>query len=522
MFLAFGSVFGQNAKAYATQGQDHMKKGNYAEAVAAFEAAIKLDPKNKQYPNQLKEAQQKRMEEAFNQAQKLQQEGKLSEAVAMYNSAIRYAPAGTNTRNIQNRREEAQKALALAEQQEQMSLQEKELQEQRALAEQQRLQAEQEQLAKAQAEKERAEQAGQVIQNANELFIGGKYPEAIAQYESILAAGGLTASVTAEIQRLTNEAKDLQAKMQSYNNRTLQDSDFEVTQNPANGTVVITKYKGSESKTVNIGGTNHTVYFGILNVVIPARVWGANLTQIGSEAFKNAGLVSLVIPDTVVEIGYGAFYGNNLEKVTLGRGLRAIKGGMAQGRMEVNEPGAFEGNKKLTDIIIPDEVVEIGAKAFKDCGLKNVILGRKVAFIGESAFRNNQLPMINFPPSIRSIRRFAFHQNQIQIVTLPNGILEVFDDAFTNNPITAVSIPPSLAGLTKINNFDCPRIGGDHALYGAVAPTFPDTLIRVSLPQNMHDENLRTFDANLRNSYIGNKKVAGTYVKNGPIWNRGN
>jgi len=517
-FLVAGTVFAQTARAYVTQGQDHMKQGNYAEAVAAFEAAIKLDPKNKQYPPMLKEAQQKRMEEAFNQAQRLHQDGKYTEAVAMYNSAIRFAPPGTNTRNIQNRREESQKAIALAEQQQLKALQEKEQEEQRALAEQQRLLAEQEQAAREAAEKERAGQATLAIQTADELFIGGKYPEAIAQYELAISLGGLTPTVTAETQRLITEAKDLQTKMASFGNRPLQDSDFDVAQNPRG--VTITKYKASESKTIRVGGINHTVYFGILNVVIPARLWGVNVTGIGPEAFKNAGIMTLVLPDTVEEIGVGAFAGNNLERVTLGRGLRVIRGGMAQGRIEVSESGAFEGNKKLTEIIIPDAVVEIGAKAFKDCSLKSVTLGRMVAFIGESAFRNNQLPIVTFPPSIRSIRRFAFNENQIQTLILPNGILEVFDDAFTKNPMTSLIIPASLASLTRINNFECPRIGGDHSLFSAFTPTFPDTLVRITLPQNVHDLNMRTFDTNLTSFYIANKKVAGTYEKNGPIWVR--
>jgi hypothetical protein len=330
--------------------------------------------------------------------------------------------------------------------------------------------------------------------------------------------GGLNAAETTETQRLIAEARDVQSKMESYN-RALKDDDFEVSQN-TNGTVTVTKYKASESKTINIGGVSHTVHFGILNVVIPAKIWGVNLTGIGNEAFKNTGIVTVVIPDTVTEIGFGAFYGNNLERVTMGRALRTIKGGIAQGRMEVNELGAFEGNKNLAEILIPDTVTEIGARAFKDCGLKSVTIGRAVSIIGESAFRNNQLPVVTLPAAIRTIRRYAFHQNQIQSLTLPNGILEVFDDAFTKNPMTAVVIPPSLATLTKINNLDCPRIGGDHAHYSAFTPTFPDTLVRVTIPANMHADNMRTFEENLRNYYISSNRVAGTYVKNGPIWTR--
>jgi len=512
--LVCSAVFSQNAKTLIAQGKEHMRLKNYAEAVAAFEAALKAEPKNKEAPALLKEAQEKRMQEAFEQAQKLHQDGNYTEAIAMYNSAIRFAPPGAKTNNIQSRRNEAQEALAHAEENARQ-------QEQRALEEQNRARLEQEQLARAQAEKERAEQAHQAIRKANELFIGGKYPEAIAQYEHAVTTGGLTTAEILETQRLITEAQEIQTKMASYN-RPLKDDDFDVIQNTT-ATITITKYKASESRTINIGGVSHSVHFGILNVVIPAKLYNVNVTVIGNEAFKNCGLVTVVIPDTVTEIGYGAFYGNNLERITIGRGIKIIKGGIAQGRIEVSELGAFEGNKTLTEIFIPDTVTEIGARAFKDCGLKSVTIGKGVTIIGESAFRNNQLPVVTLPASIKTIRRFAFYQNQIQSLNLPNGILEIYDDAFTKNPMTAVVIPASLATLTKINGLDCPRIGGDHKHYSAFTPTFPDTLIRVTLPANMQDANLETFEESLRNVYTSptvNKRAAGTFVKNGPVWTR--
>jgi len=512
--LVCGAVFAQNAKTLITQGQEHLKQKNYAEAVAAFEAALKADPKNKQAPPLLKEAQEKRMKEAFEQAQKLYNEKNYEEAITQCNAAIRYAPPGTKTSDIQNLRNKAQEDLSNTKQQ-------AEQREKRAIEEQQRLLLEQEQQAKAQAEKERAEQARQTIQKANELFIAGKYPDAIAQYEHAVTAGGLTNVEIIETQRLITEAKDVQAKMASFN-RALKDDDFDVIQNTT-ATITITKYKASESRTINIGGVSHTVHFGILNVVIPAKLYNVNVTIIGNEAFKNCGIVTLVIPDTVTEIGFGAFYGNNLERITIGRGIKIIKGGVAQGRIEVSELGAFEGNKSLTEVFIPDTVTEIGARAFKDCGLKSITIGKGVTIIGESAFRNNQLPVVTLPVAIKTIRRYAFHQNQIQSLNLPNGISEIYDDAFTKNPMTAVVIPVSLATLTKINGLDCPRIGGDHKHYSAFTPTFPDTLVRVTLPANMQDGNMETFEESLRNVYTSptvNKRAAGTFVKNGPVWTK--
>jgi len=500
--LVLGTAFAQKAKDYIAQGNDQLKQGNYAEAVAAFESAIKLEPKNKTAATGLNDAKLKRMEEAFAQAQKLQQEGKYTEAIILYNSAIRYAPAGYNTRNIQNRRDEAQKALALTEQQEQSAILEKE---QQAL-----------QQAQSQTSKERQEMAQQTVKKANDLLIGGKYPEAIALYETAIAEEGLSRNEITETQRLITEAKALQEEMVKFN-RPLQDSDFDVAQ--AGNIITITKYKASTSKTITVGGTNHTVYFGILSVVIPQKVFGQNLSIIGPEAFKNCGLQSVVIPDTVTEIGYGAFANNNLEKVTLGKGLKVIKGGLSQGSVEVSELGAFEGNKTLTEIVIPDAVTEIGARAFKDCGLKRVIFGKLVQIIGESAFRNNQLPDVAFQPAVRSIRRFAFNSNQIKNLFLPNGIAEIYDEAFTNNPMESVVIPASLAGLVMMNNMQSPRIGGYNSKYTAAAPlTFPNSLVMVTFPGNLHDDNLATFEQSLRDYYISNRKAPGVYIKNGPVW----
>jgi len=537
--FACGAAFAQNAKAYFSQGQEHLKNGNFAEAVTALESATKLEPKNKQYANLLKEAQQKRSDEALTQGQKLHQEGNYTEAINYYNLAIRAAPPGTNTSKIQNLRKEAQSAINLAEkqalaeqetvaQQEQKKLElekQKELEEKaRELEEQKRLLEEKareleekERLSQSQSQKEKVEQAKQFLEKANELLITGKYPESITQYEHALNMGVLNNIETVETQRLVSEAKALQEEMVKYN-RPLQDSDFDVAQ--SGNVITITKYKASVSKTITVDGKSHTVFFGVLNVNIPQKVFGQNLSIIGPEAFKNCGLQSVVIPDTVTEIGYGAFANNNLEKVTLGKGIKVIKGGVSQGSVEVSELGAFEGNKYLTEIVIPDMVTEIGARAFKDCGLKRAIFGKLVQTIGESAFRNNQLPDIALPASTRYIRRFAFHQNQIKNLLITNGILEIYDEAFTNNPMESVVIPASLQGLCTINGMSCPRIGGYNSKYTASSPlTFPNTLVLVTFPANLHDDNLATFEESLRSYYVTNKKLAGVYIKNGPVWN---
>jgi len=473
----------ETARGHITQGQEHMRTGDFGEAVASFEAALRLEPRNRQAETLLREAREKRMQQTFNHAQTLHQEGNLAEAIVQYDLAIRYAPPGhANIRMIQARRIEAYNALST------------------------------------QTAAERTEQSRRALQSANENFIAWKFAEAIASYEQAVEIGGLTEAQAAEAQRLITEAQAVVVKM-AVESRPVNDNDFDIVQNPTGG-VTIVKYKGAESTTVNIGGENHTFYHGIMDVTIPGRIYGATVTVIGPGAFRNTGITSLVIPDSVTEIGISAFSGNRLERVNLGRGVRIIRGSVIEGRNEAAEPGAFEGNKQLTTVVIPDTTTEIGSRAFRDCGLTTVTLGRVVAIIGESAFRNNNLTVVTLPVSVRRINRYAFHGNQLQAVTIPNGVEVILDDAFTNNPMTAVVIPPSLVQLITIGGQAVPRIGGDHVLFSAHIPSFPDTLVRVTLPANVHDRNMGGFEESLRNFYISQGRAAGTYVKNGPIWAR--
>jgi hypothetical protein len=45
----------------------------------------------------------------------------------------------------------------------------------------------------------------------------------------------------------------------------------------------------------------------VKDLVIPGEIWGDPVTSIGKEAFKNTGLTSVVIPNSVTSIGDGAF-----------------------------------------------------------------------------------------------------------------------------------------------------------------------------------------------------------------------
>ena len=84
---------------------------------------------------------------------------------------------------------------------------------------------------------------------------------------------------------------------------------------------------------------------------------------------------SFVVPESVTEIGEGAFYGcTNLKNITLPEGVTKI--GI----------DAFYGCSSLTNITIPESVTKIWDYAFCRCSsLKKVSLPKKVK-LGDSVF----------------------------------------------------------------------------------------------------------------------------------------
>ncbi len=136
-------------------------------------------------------------------------------------------------------------------------------------------------------------------------------------------------------------------------------SQFTFTTN--NGAITITGYTGS-------GGA----------VAIPGLTNGLPVTSIGDEAFLGSDLTSVIIPDSVTTIGYGAFSGcYHLTSATLGSAVTNI------GAIAFNECTS------LTAITIPDSVTSLGLEAFYFCtSLNRVTVGSGVSSIEGEAFTN--------------------------------------------------------------------------------------------------------------------------------------
>jgi len=143
-------------------------------------------------------------------------------------------------------------------------------------------------------------------------------------------------------------------------------SDFKYDLNSEGTGVIIQKYKGTATE-----------------VVIPSVIEDFPVVELKGEAFdgggdKRAKIVSVVIPDSVVELGKNVFSScESLKKVILPKDLDRI-------------PGAFfVGCTALEEITLSDKIQAIGGAAFSRCtSLKTVTIGSGIKGIGNSAFKD--------------------------------------------------------------------------------------------------------------------------------------
>jgi len=71
---------------------------------------------------------------------------------------------------------------------------------------------------------------------------------------------------------------------------------------------------------------------------------------------------------------------------------------------------AFGGNSRLKNIVIPNSVVEIGTGAFGWSGLTSITIPNSVTTIGEMAFQRCHLTSVYIPSSVTTIKTRAFEQ----------------------------------------------------------------------------------------------------------------
>ncbi|WDV09279.1 leucine-rich repeat protein [Lysinibacillus irui] len=252
---------------------------------------------------------------------------------------------------------------------------------------------------------------------------------------SAVAAGALVAGVST--------AEDVQEAKAATPNPV---SDFTYTVN--NGEVTITGYVGASK-----------------SVVFPSTINGMPVVKLGEDvgdlengSFQRKGITSIVIPNTVKEIGIRAFRGNEISNLTIPSSVEKI------GKMAFYETGlktinlteglkiiddyAFMNNYESKTLTLPSTLESVGVSAFSQCGLEGTLTVPKgVKSMGTEAFSRGNLTSVTFEDGLTSIGRWAFMGNLLTSVSIPKSVTTIEDHAFSNNRLVNVEIPENIISL---------------------------------------------------------------------------
>lgn len=286
-------------------------------------------------------------------------------------------------------------------------------------------------------------------------------------------------------------------------------------------------------------------------IEIPSEINGLPVTEVFAQAFENCySLASVIIPDSITNIGYNAFKGtgiyndlNNWENGVLYIGNYLVEVDKdISGTCYIKDGtkhiayGAFRECINLTSVIIPDSVTDISGRIFYGCSnLAEIVLPDNLTNIGEFAFAYcNNLTEVIIPDSVTSIDTGAFSNcSNLSYINLPDSITNIGDSAFSKCvSLTSVAIPDS---ITTVGSY---MFDGCSNLIEIVLPdgltsigrfTFDDciNLEYIDIPENVTSIGMFAFNntgiyKNINNwqdgvLYIGNnliradENISGTY-----------
>ncbi len=152
-----------------------------------------------------------------------------------------------------------------------------------------------------------------------------------------------------------------------------------------------------------------------------------NLTRVGENAFfDNTNLISITLPDSLLEIAANAFCRcKGLQEVYVGNQLQCIG------------QSAFAQCTNLAHIVLPDSVTSIGANAFCLCW---------------------ELKSLSIPKGVTKIEEWTFNAAGFTHLTIPDNIQEIGYRAFAHTHIVSLVVPGTLKRISEIAFWNCKKL----------------------------------------------------------------
>ena len=159
-----------------------------------------------------------------------------------------------------------------------------------------------------------------------------------------------------------------------------------------------------------------------------------SVVEIGEGAFSNlSGLKTIIIPSTVKRIAMNAFaYNSTLEQVIMQE--REKEDGTIEGVEYIGER-AFQNCENLITVQMANSVKEIGYYAFYHCEkLQNITLSDNIKVLKTHTFSDcTSLTKIELPKNLEEIEARAFFKCNLIEITLPKNLEKMGNDVFGQN-----------------------------------------------------------------------------------------
>lgn len=162
---------------------------------------------------------------------------------------------------------------------------------------------------------------------------------------------------------------------------------------------------------------------------------------------KCSSLTSIVISNSVVSIGDGAFKFSSLSNIVIPDSMTSIGS------------GAFWGCCSLSNVVVPDSVTSIGNGAFRSCSsLSNVVIPNSVTSIGNGTFYGcRSLSNIGIPSCVTNIANFLFCGcRSLSDIVIPDSVTSIGIGAFSNcRFLSNIVIPDSVTNIRRGAFYKC-------------------------------------------------------------------
>ena len=214
------------------------------------------------------------------------------------------------------------------------------------------------------------------------------------------------------------------------------------------GTVTVEASSGGDNNAKFISNGEQFNFITCLqSIEIPDGVTIIDYDSFDYEGQAEIGLVSIVLPESVIRIGDYAF--NNchlLTNVSLNAGLTDIG------------DEAFKGCP-ITSVTIPANITNWGNSTFADCeSLTSVIFTNGLGYIANSTFQNcTSLESIMIPGSVSIIYDYAFCDcTSLLNVTLGYGVRTITTGAFSGcELLESITFPETIVQIDDGAFYNC-------------------------------------------------------------------